>query len=114
MAERAGVARAREFVMSGDLYDAATLQSWGVVNRVLPDSDLLREATAFARKLANGPTRAHAATKSILHAFLEGGLPEADRRTPEITASLWQTQDLRNAVRSFLDVGPGKATFEGK
>jgi enoyl-CoA hydratase/carnithine racemase len=28
MAERAGVARAREFVMSGELYDAATLESW--------------------------------------------------------------------------------------
>jgi enoyl-CoA hydratase len=114
MAERAGVARAREFVMSGGLYDAQTLERWGVVNRVLPDEELLPKATEFARGLANGPTKAHAATKAVLRAFLEGGLPEADRRTPATTASLWQTEDLRNAVRSFLDQGPGKATFDGK
>src|SRR5438067_2232129 len=34
VAERAGPARAREFVMSGDLYDAATLERWNVINRV--------------------------------------------------------------------------------
>ncbi len=34
MAERAGTARAREFVMTGRLYDAQTLHAWGVVNRV--------------------------------------------------------------------------------
>ena len=37
LAERAGPARARELVMTGALYDAATLERWNVVNRVLPD-----------------------------------------------------------------------------
>jgi enoyl-CoA hydratase len=37
LAERAGPARARELVMTGELYDAATLERWNVVNRVLPD-----------------------------------------------------------------------------
>jgi len=35
MAERAGPARAAEFVMSGGLYDSATLEAWNVVNRVV-------------------------------------------------------------------------------
>src|SRR2546430_8435616 len=38
VAERAGPARARELVMSGDLYDAATLERWNVINAVVPDA----------------------------------------------------------------------------
>src|SRR6185503_20281704 len=54
MAERAGTARAREFVMTGRLYDAQTLHTWGVVNRVLPPDQLLDKARAFAAQLAAG------------------------------------------------------------
>ena len=114
LAERAGPARASELVMSGRLFDAATLERWNVIGRVLPDSEVLPKATAFAQRLAQGPTRAHAATKAVVRAFREGGVTEADRRTPEIIGPLFETEDLRNAVRSFLEEGPGKATFEGR
>jgi enoyl-CoA hydratase/carnithine racemase len=114
MAERAGPARAREFVMSGGIYDAATLERWGVVNRVLPDAELHEEGLAFARKLAAGPTRAHAASKRIVRAQLEGGVDRADRETPKVGGELFGTEDLRRAVRSFLEEGPGKAMFEGR
>src|SRR5687767_8613325 len=39
LAEKAGANRAKELVMTGALYDAATLQSWGVVNKVWPDAE---------------------------------------------------------------------------
>jgi enoyl-CoA hydratase/carnithine racemase len=114
LAERAGPARAKEFVMTGRLYDAATMERWNVVNRVLPDADVVEKAVRFGRQLAEGPTRAHAATKEILRAFREGGVAEADRRTPENIGPLFETEDLRGAVESFIEQGPGKATFEGR
>jgi enoyl-CoA hydratase len=114
IAERAGPARARELVMSGGLYDAATLERWNVVNRVLPDEELLEKATRFAHRLANGPTKAHAATKAVVAAVREGGVAEADNLTPEITGPLFETEDLRNGVASFLTEGPGKAAFQGR
>jgi enoyl-CoA hydratase len=114
MAHRAGPARAAEFVMTGDLYDATTLRDWGVVNRVVPDDALLAEGLAFAERLGSGPTKAHALTKRIIHAYKTGGVEEADRLTPDITGTLFHTEDLRNAVRTFLTEGPGKATFEGR
>jgi len=114
MAERAGPARAREFVMSQGIYDAATLEGWNVVNRVLPDDQLLAKGMRFAQRLAAGPTKAHAATKRIVRASLEGGVDEADRVTPEVAGALFETEDLQRAVRSFLTEGPGKATFEGR
>jgi enoyl-CoA hydratase/carnithine racemase len=114
MAERAGPARAAEFVMSGGLYDAATLERWNVVNRVVPDDQLLEKGMKFGHRLADGPTLAHAATKRIIRAYRAGGVDEADRVTPEQFAELFASKDLQNAVKSFLAEGPGKATFEGR
>jgi enoyl-CoA hydratase/carnithine racemase len=114
IAERAGSARARELVMSGELFDAATLERWNVVNRVLPDEDLQEQTLQFAHRLAAGPTRANAATKKMVRAYLEDGVRGADKRVGEIAAPLFATEDLQNAVRTFLEQGPGKATFEGR
>jgi enoyl-CoA hydratase/carnithine racemase len=114
MAERAGPARAREFVMTRGIYDAATLERWNVINRVVADDELLEKGMRFARRLAEGPTKAHAATKRIVRAYLKGGVEEADRVTPEVAGSLFETEDLQGAVKSFLAEGPGKATFRGR
>jgi enoyl-CoA hydratase len=113
IAERAGPARARELVMSGDLYDAATLERWNVVSRVVPDDELDEAARDFARRLAAGPTRAHHATKRIVRACVEDGVRGADTVTAAIGAPLFETEDLKRAVESFLEDGPGKATFDG-
>jgi enoyl-CoA hydratase/carnithine racemase len=114
MAERAGPGRAREFVMGGGVHDSSTLERWGVVNRVVPDAELLERGMELAHKLAAGPTLAHAATKRIVRAYLEGGVDKADEVTPEASGGLFATEDLKRAVRSFLEEGPGKATFEGR
>ena len=114
LVERAGPARARELVYTGGLYDAATLERWNVVNRVLPDEGFDAAARAFAMDLATGPTRAHAATKQIVRATLEGGVAKADAVVPEVAGALFDTEDLKGAVQSFLEHGPGKATFEGR
>jgi enoyl-CoA hydratase/carnithine racemase len=114
MAERAGPARASEFVMSGGLYDAATLERWNVVSRVVPDDQLLEKGMRFAQRLGNGPTVAHAATKRIIRAYRAGGVDTADKITGDQFAELFSSEDLQGAVKSFLKDGPGKATFQGK
>lgn len=112
LAERAGSGRARELVMTGGRYDAATMLSWGVVNAIHDDVDAAaRELTA---RLADGPTRANAATKRIIEAWRSGGVAHADSVTPEVSGALFDSEDLRGAVRSFLDDGPGKARFAGR
>ncbi|MGA9869695.1 MAG: enoyl-CoA hydratase/isomerase family protein [Rhodococcus sp. (in: high G+C Gram-positive bacteria)] len=112
LAERAGSGRARELVMTGDLYDAETLKEWGVVNAVHTDVDA--EARALVERLAAGPTVAHAATKKIVAAWRSGGIAHADEITSDVSGALFETDDLRGAVRSFLENGPGKATYSGR
>jgi enoyl-CoA hydratase/carnithine racemase len=114
VAERAGPARARELVMTAGLYDAQRMLDWGVINRVVADAELEEKAMRFAHRLADGPTRAHAATKQVVRAFLEGGVPGADGAMNDIAAGVVETEDFRNGVSSFLEHGPGKATFAGR
>ena len=114
LAERAGSGRARELVMTGRRYDAATLERWNVVNQVLADDGFGAAARGLAAELAEGPTLAHAATKEVIRAYVEGGVELANDRVGRIAGDVFDTEDLRGAVRSFLEQGPGKAVFEGR
>ncbi|MEV0676262.1 enoyl-CoA hydratase/isomerase family protein [Actinosynnema sp. NPDC050436] len=114
LAARAGVGRAKELVMTGDRYGAAALERWNVVNRVLPDDGFDDAALRFAATLAGGPTMAHAATKQVLAHYERGGVAEANEHITSIAADLFETDDLRHGVRSFLEDGPGRATFTGR
>jgi enoyl-CoA hydratase/carnithine racemase len=115
LAERAGSGRAREFVMSGELYGAEQLAGWGVVNRIFPEEEFERRGRELVAELAAGPTRAHAMTKHVLRRFREGGMPAADAAILDDATELFASEDLQRAVRTFLEHGgPGHATFEGR
>lgn len=115
LAERAGSGRAGELVMTGELFGAEQLAGWGVVNRVLDDEGFDEQVRAFAAELAAGPTRAHAMTKHVLRRFREGGIPAADEAIRKDAVELFATEDLKRAVKTFLEHGaPGHATFEGR
>ena len=64
--------------------------------------------------LATGPTLAHGATKRIVRAALEGGVEAADAVVPDVAGKLFDTEDLKGAVASFLENGPGHATYHGR
>src|SRR5258708_13928610 len=61
-----GKTRALELLFSGDSIDAQTAYEIGLVNRVVPASDLLTEARALAGKLAEAAPLAIAATKRLV------------------------------------------------
>jgi enoyl-CoA hydratase len=114
LAERAGSGRARHFVLSGELFGAEEMERWGVVNLLWDDDGFDQRARSYAADLAAGPTKAHAMTKRILRCFREGGIPAADQAVRDEAADLFATEDLQNAVKTFLAQGPGHAEFQGR
>ena len=114
LASRAGVGRAKEFVFTGDLYDAATLERWNVVNRVLPVEGFDEAVLELVSSIAIGPPQAFGAAKDILRHFEAGGVAQANAHTTAIAAELFNTEDLQAGMESFLQDGPGKATFSGR
>jgi enoyl-CoA hydratase/carnithine racemase len=111
---RAGVARAAELVMTGDIYPAAEMHQWGVVNRILPPAALLEQARSFAARLAAGPTAATVVGKRLLQAARDHGVAAADAITPRETGQIFATRDLPAGLTSLLEQGPRQATFEGR
>jgi enoyl-CoA hydratase len=115
LAERAGSGRARQLVMTGELFGAEEMERWGVVNTIFPAEEFEARSRTLATELAAGPTRAHAMTKHVLRRFREGGIPAADEAIRTDSVELFATEDLQNAVKTFLEHGgPGHATFEGR
>ncbi|GAA3163594.1 enoyl-CoA hydratase/isomerase family protein [Blastococcus jejuensis] len=114
LAERAGPARAKELIYTGERYPAAVLERWDVVNRVLPDDGFADAARQYAHRVAAGPTVAHAATKRLVTTAVREGSRAADALVPDVSGALFGTDDLRGAVASFLADGPGKATYTGR
>ena len=90
------------------------MEDWGVVNRVLADEDLDEKAMAFAKKLAQGPTRAYDVTKQMLLTYRNEGAAAAEEMTPKACAALFETADLAHGIESLLANGPGHARFEGR
>jgi enoyl-CoA hydratase/carnithine racemase len=102
-AERAGRARASEWAMTSERVPASAMAQAGVVNRVISDEKLLEEATAFARRISTGATRAYAAHKALLRAWAVGGIAAADEAMFDIAMPLFENPDTQAGLRSAVD-----------
>ncbi len=84
-----------------------------MIDRVLPATELHGKAEKFALKLSAGPTLAYAAAKDVARAYVRGGVVGADARLLDVAVALFDTRDAREGIGSYLDSGPGHATYEG-
>ncbi len=114
LAARAGAGRAAEAVLTARTYPAETMLEWGVVNRVVEPTELEAKARAFAERLAEGPTLAHAATKQMIRIAVDEGVQAADVALPDAGARVMASGDLQRGARTLMEKGPGHATFEGR
>ena len=111
---RAGAGRAAEAVLTARAYPAETMLGWGVVNRVVAASELTQKVSAFAQRLAAGPTLAHAATKRMIALAVDEGVGSADAALPEVGATVMASDDLQRGARTLMEKGPGHADFSGR
>jgi 2-(1,2-epoxy-1,2-dihydrophenyl)acetyl-CoA isomerase len=97
----AGAGRAAELLMLAEPIRASQALELGLVNQVVPDTDLLTVAGALAARLAAGPTAAYAGIKEQLDYAAGHGLGEALDKEAEIQAALGRTEDHRAATFAF-------------
>jgi 2-(1,2-epoxy-1,2-dihydrophenyl)acetyl-CoA isomerase len=96
-----GTKRAMELVLTNRPLSAMDALEWGLVNRVVPDVDLLQEAGKLATRLAAGPLGAFGQAKRLLRseASLEAQL-EDESRTISSQAT---TPEAEEGIRAFLE-----------
>ena len=114
IAARAGLGRARVVGLGGELHSAEEFAAWGVVDRVVADDELDDAAFEFALRLAAGPTSAFSVVKDLVRAYTTAGVMGADALLTDAAVGLFDTQDARHGVQSFLTSGPGHAVFAGQ
>jgi enoyl-CoA hydratase/carnithine racemase len=109
-----GLARAKEFLFFGDRLDATTLASWGVLNQVVPPTELDKAAERWGMRLRDAPPLAVQAIKRILHAHpggIEGDASQADALEAN-AGGLLGSADFREGLTAAMEGRPPR--FEGR
>ena len=86
-------------------------ERWGFYNKVCAADQLLAEARALAKSLADGPTFAHGMTKRCIHQEWSMDIDQAIEAEAQAQTICMQTRDFARAYRAFA--AKQKPVFEG-
>lgn len=106
-----GKARAMEMALLGERVPAAKALEWGLINRVVPDAELMPTAMALAGELANGPASL-GLTRQTIWASLDSEWNEQLHREAMGQRVAGRTEDFAEGVAAFLQKRP--AQFKGR
>ena len=109
-----GVPRTKDLVFTGRTVLAAEALAIGLVDEVVAPDDVYTAARTWAEQFAAGPAMALAAAKAAIDGGLDGDLATGLSLESHLFAALFATEDRRTGMASFIENGPGKATFTGR
>ncbi len=113
LARLVGPARAKDLVFSGRHVRAEEALAIGLVDRVVPAAEVYRTARSMVDRYVGGPAYALRAAKEAIDRGVEVDLESGLEIERTLFAGLFATRDRATGMRSFVEDGPGKATFEG-
>jgi enoyl-CoA hydratase/carnithine racemase len=106
-----GPARAKDLIYTGRMIDAGEALGLGLVDTVVPADDVYRTAVDLATSYAAGPALALQAAKAAIDDGLDTDLGSGLRLESHLFATLFATADRETGIQSFLENGPGRASF---
>ena len=107
-----GFHKAAELMFTGDIIDAHEAERLGLINRVVPHAELVKQARELAERLARGPTRAIGLCKRTMNVGITADLAAVLDAEAEGQGLARQTEDHWEGVQAFLEKRP--AHFTGK
>jgi enoyl-CoA hydratase/carnithine racemase len=97
---------AMEMLLTGELIDAVTARSLGLVNRVVPRAELTEATSALARRIAGKSALTLAIGKEAFYRQAELGLADAYRYAAEIMTRNMLARDAAEGIDAFLEKRP--------
>jgi enoyl-CoA hydratase/carnithine racemase len=113
LARLVGPSKAKDLIYSGRFVDAAEALDMGLVDQVVPAAEVLDAARAMMRQYVGGPRLALRAAKEAIDKGLEVDLETGLEIERHLFTGMFATKDRAIGMESFVENGPGKATFEG-
>jgi enoyl-CoA hydratase len=114
LARVVGPSKAKELCLTGRQVKAEEAFRIGLADEVVPAERLHPRAFELAAELARGALAAQAIAKRVIDAGLSGSLAEGLALERQAFVEVFGTEDSQIGVKSFLEQGPGKATFTGR
>ena len=108
-----GPAKAKEIIFTGRFVDAQEALAIGLVDQLHPADEVYDKAVAWASQFVGGPALALRAAKGAVDRGLEVDLQTGLDIERLAFAGLFATDDRVAGMTSFVENGPGKATFTG-
>jgi 2-(1,2-epoxy-1,2-dihydrophenyl)acetyl-CoA isomerase len=108
----AGLARAAELAFTNRTVTATEALEMGLVNKVVPDAELMDQARELAASLASGPTRAIGLSKRALNHSVLGSLEATLEYEAQLQEIAGRTEDHAEGLAAFLEKRQPK--FQGK
>ncbi|MBA3368944.1 MAG: enoyl-CoA hydratase/isomerase family protein, partial [Geodermatophilaceae bacterium] len=109
-----GPAKAKDIVYTGRFVGAEEALAIGMVDVVVAPDEVYTTAVHMAAKFAKGPAAALRAAKAAIDGGLDGDLASGLKLESTLFAALFATEDQKIGMESFVENGPGKATFTGR
>ena len=106
-----GQSRASELLYTGRFMSADEGERWGFFSRVVVPTEVLPQALALAREIADGPTFANTMTKRMLAMEWAMSVEEAIEAEAVAQALCMTTEDFKRAFEAFA--AKGKPVFQG-
>jgi enoyl-CoA hydratase len=112
LARLIGKGRALELILTGDMIDAGEAYRMGLVNKVVPQAELLETAKKLAAKISSKGPYAVRLAKEVVRNGLEMDLDRANQYEAELFALCFASSDQKEGMAAFLEKRP--AEFKGK
>jgi len=96
-----GLLRCKEYLLTGDRIPAAKALELGLTNRVVPDGEVLEQAHALARRLAQQPQQAVQETKRALNMHVQAMIDRVAPFALMAEAESFGTDDIRRTIEQF-------------
>ena len=106
-----GKARAMELMLLGEKLPAATALDWGLINRCVPDAELMPKAMELATALANGP-KSLGLTRNLIWDSLDAEWHDQVEAEAYAQGDAARTEDAREGIMAFVQKRP--AQFKGR
>lgn len=101
-----------ELSMLGERLPAEKALQWGLISRVVDDSELMPKAMELARDLAAGPTFALGLIRKLYWDSEEHSYEQQLNLERQMQRKAGQSRDFQEGVRAFLEKRPAKFTGE--